>query len=94
MEILEFAKMFKVDIEIRYPDIDGNFMANITNLETKKDSILTHECGRGETPEIALRDYIEKISCKNVVFNAMNKDKRIDIIAPELSYTTEFDTGN
>ena len=80
MNIYEFADIIDRDIIIRrYSNQDNRFMAEFENSETKNNKsscVLKGSYGNGESPEEAIRDYIEEIQGKVLVFDAMGKDRQ------------------
>lgn len=85
MTLLELATLARTQIEVRAPDINGQWYACIEEAETKEDahsSILSTPVGRGYSPEVALRELSGQLKGKHLVINA-GVSSRIELSVPD-----------
>jgi hypothetical protein len=80
--IEELALILNEEIEIRFPDVNQNYMFSFKNAEIKERSMLVSTCGRGKSPDIARKNYMPEIAGKTLVFNAFDKERRREIVVP------------
>ena len=81
MKITELARTFDKKLTIHYPDMAGQWMADFYGAEVMQDGILSSDCGRGDSPDAALKDYVSKIAGKRMAFNAYT-DNRVELEIP------------
>ena len=81
VKITELSQVFDKKLRVLYPDVNGNWMANFDYGEVMDDGVLIGECGRGKSPDAALKDYASKIAGKRMVFNAYT-DQRVELEMP------------
>ena len=88
--IVDFSKEIGVEIEIKERDSRRlpKYYVKFQSCDVKDGIMLRGEHGNGNTISAAIKDYCIKISNKNLVFNAMNPEKRREIKAPSLFYKT------
>ena len=85
MTITELATLVDEELRIRWCSNMSYWIASFHGGETKKDSasgILTGESGRGNSTQDALRDYVNNLKGKVLVFNAMDKTRRKEFKVP------------
>jgi hypothetical protein len=82
MSIEELALILDEEIEIRFPDINQNYMFSFKNAEIKEGSMLVSTCGRGKTSDVAKKNYMPEIAGKILVFHAFDKERRREIVVP------------
>lgn len=58
------------------------FWAQLRGVEEKADGLLRSSHGNGDTPDDAIADYARQISGKTLVVDAMDPEKRKEIVAP------------
>lgn len=75
----KLAKSIGENLVLRYPDIDGNWMARIDGAEVRNGCILSSPCGHGNCPDYAAGYYLREISGQTIVLHAMSKDLRREI---------------
>lgn len=69
----------------RFPNQDGRWIAKFEDCDTKEkksDPVITGSYGEGNTPMLAISNYVSEIAGKILVFNAMS-DNRIEFVAPK-----------
>ena len=80
MNITEYADILNLNIEINYYHNQNNrWSANFGSSEIKDNSssaILKSEYGTGKSPREAIEDYLNLISGKVLVINAMSDNRR------------------
>lgn len=81
MKITEMSRTFDKKLNISYPDVNGKWMAEFTSGEVMDNGMLSSNCGRGDSPYAALKDYVRKIAGKRMAFNA-HTDRRIELEIP------------
>lgn len=82
MTLEELASSVNAQIEIRYPDIEGNYMCDLDDADVKEGSTLIGVCGRGKTPQAARADYIREIRGKRLVIRPFSHDRRHELTVP------------
>lgn len=82
MTIEELALIVNEGIEIRFPDVNQNYMFSFQDCDVKEGSCLIGTCGRGKTPDIARKNYLPEIAGKTLIFHAMSKERRREIVVP------------
>ena len=83
MNIYEFADVIGKNIEIiRFANQKGRTIARFERSEIKKNSMLYSEYGEGKTVNEAMKNYVDKIKGKTIVFNSMSDD-RIEYNVPD-----------
>lgn len=81
--LIQFADIINESVSIHSRHFSPRWYANFDYCETQEgDHLLKSECGNGETPMEALRDYAEKIRGKRLIFHATRKDMRREFIVP------------
>ena len=90
MTLCEFADVIGANLIIdRFPR--GEFICTLAILGSggrsvcavrKNESIIETECGRGSSPNIAIRDFIKTIQGKRIVFNAYHEKERKEFQVP------------
>lgn len=83
MKLEEIMILIGEKLEVRFPDIEGNYMFSFERGEISRGCVLESVTGRGKTPNEARADFIPKISGKTIVFHAMDKEKRREYKIPE-----------
>ena len=87
MKITEYADALGFEIIIRYyPNQSNRWSAQFDNCETKDSKESCTICGttgNGKTPDEAIRDYVESIRGKYLVFHALNLSKRREYEFPD-----------
>jgi hypothetical protein len=81
MKLEELAMVLGVQVEIRYPDIAGNYMCDLDDAEVKEPGCLVCACGRGKTPDAARADYVREIRGKRLVVRAFS-ERRHECMVP------------
>ena len=81
MKITELARVFDKKLRATYPDIHGKWWLSFQGGEVMGDGVLIGECGRGDTLDEALEDYVAQIAGKRMVFNAYT-DQRVELEIP------------
>jgi len=81
MTLRELAEFTQTQIEVLYPDTDGNWYAHLTHVEVREPGMLASVSGRGKTCEEALTDYCKRIAGQPLVARAM-QNNRIQFAAP------------
>ena len=79
MNLEDVAKVLGVEIRLRYPDIDGNWMCNFDDADEKSGCMLISITGRGRLPMDAMIDYWRQIQGKVLCFHATSKEFRREI---------------
>jgi len=86
MKFTEYCDIINCNIKITYYHNQKNrWSAAIEYADTKKTTssgVLEGTYGNGKNPEEAISDYIEKISGKLLVLNAMSKENRREYKVP------------
>jgi len=59
--IKDFATLYGLNVEFRYADINGKWMASYENCDVKDDSMAFGVVGRAFSPKEAIRDYMTHI---------------------------------
>jgi len=81
MKITELSQVFDKKLRVLYPDVSGNWMASFDYGEVMDGGVLIGVCGRGKSPDAALKDYVSQIAGKRMVFHAYT-DKRVELEIP------------
>lgn len=76
MTLEELADLMPIEIKVRYNPGNHKWMADLDGAEIKGNGVLCGACGYGVTPYEALRDYVEKIKGKILVFDAYSDQRR------------------
>lgn len=82
MTIEELALVSNQRLEVRFPDVDQNYMFRFANCEIKRGHVLITTCGRGKRLDVARKNYVEEIKGKTIVFDAMSKTDRREVVVP------------
>lgn len=84
MKITDYCDILNKEIKIiYYPNQNGRWSARIEFVEVLEGSLLVGSYGNSDTPYNAIKDYINKIKGKRIVFNAMMADKRQEFDVPK-----------
>ena len=84
MNIQDYCDILNIDLSIkRFHNQNNRWIANFYSCETMDGAALVSEYGNGCNPESALKDYINKIKGKRVVFYAMSEALRREYVVPE-----------
>jgi hypothetical protein len=76
------SKMVSAEIEIRFPDVNGNYMAQINGVSVKDGKFLSGKVGRADNPVGAMENYFDQIRGKRIVVNPAS-EMRIELNIPE-----------
>ena len=83
MTPIEYADIINTNIIITYYHNQSNrYSAHFESCEILKDGILNSAYGNSNNPIDALNNYISKIRGKRIVFYAMSKNHRKEMIVP------------
>lgn len=94
----EFAKRHNLTMKVveredwQISTGQSRFHAEFENAEIKVGNMLCGYYGNGNTSRTAIKDYFERIRGNVLVFHAMDKTKRKEILVPhnlELKWTAE-----
>ncbi|MFH2143070.1 MAG: hypothetical protein ABIJ97_11640 [Bacteroidota bacterium] len=81
MTIEEYCDVINVDLIVtRFHNQNERWIALFEHCEVKDGIMLVGVCGNAHTPQEAVRDYIQQIKGKKIVFNSMGKDRREFIV--------------
>lgn len=81
--IVNYADIINCHLNLIYRH-NANWICRFENCDVKQGSaILISEYGSGITPELAIRDYINKIKGKGIVLNASSKTLRREFVVPQ-----------
>jgi len=87
MKITEYADALGFEIDIKYYPNQGNrWSAQFANCETKDSKESSTICGTygdGKTPDEAIRNYVDRIRGKYLVFHALNPSRRREFEFPD-----------
>jgi hypothetical protein len=84
MTITELADIIQRQIIVTYyPNQSNRWAASFRHCEIKTGTHgLLSESGNGSSPEVAIKNYIESIKGKTMVFDAMDPQKRREFGVP------------
>ncbi|TSC88875.1 MAG: hypothetical protein G01um10143_772 [Parcubacteria group bacterium Gr01-1014_3] len=85
MTIFELAELIDADLVVTKTDENG-YYAKFEHGELTDGSILMSECGRGRSPNGAIREYIQKIRGQRLVIDAYKETRREFVIPVTLVY--------
>lgn len=88
MTITEYADSLNVDIEIIYYHNQNRYSAAFKGAEISDSGCLIGAYGNGSTPNDALKDYVDRIKGKSIVFNAYSDRRRTYEVPQSLSVKT------
>lgn len=84
MNIAEYCDVINKNIKVTYyHNQNTRWTACIERAEVKDGNFLTGMYGDGKTPYNAIENYIANIKGKTIVFDAYDKEKRIEYKVPE-----------
>lgn len=78
-KLQKFGMSLNLTIRCLFPDIEGNWMVSFESVEIKEDAILTSNCGRAKTVEVAAAEYLDAINGKRLIAHAMNETLRREV---------------
>ena len=82
MNIQDYCDILNVEIKLTYyPNQQGRWCARFDNAEIKCNGCLSSEYGDDISPTLEIKNYIEKIKGKTIVFYAMS-DERKEYVVP------------
>jgi len=77
MKLQEYCDTLNIEIRIiYYPNQDNRWSAAFNCCEVSEGSMLISQYGDGNSPDEAIREYINCIEGKKIVFNAGSDDSR------------------
>ena len=84
MRLTDYCDALNITLIVRYyPNQDNRWCAYFEDCEIKGPSTLTSAHGNGSLPSLAIRDYIEGLLGKTIVFNAMGGVARREFVFPK-----------
>ena len=81
MKITELAKLLDRKLEIRFPNVHGEWYASFHGGEIMSGGMLISEFGTGATPQGAISDYVRAIAGKRMAFG-VGTSNRIEFEIP------------
>jgi len=83
MNIMEYADVLNLEISLTYyPNQDGRWCARFERGEIMEGGCLVGAHGNGQSPTLAIVDYVEQIKGKKMAFNSMS-DRRSEFEIPK-----------
>jgi hypothetical protein len=81
LNIYEFADEINKELIItRYAQQNGRFVADFEYAEIKDDGMLVSIYGEGQSPTEALNDYVDQISGRTLVFDAVGNERQEHLV--------------
>lgn len=83
MNLYDYCDAINADIEVHYCNHrNPRWYASLKHCEIKCDGVLIGVLGDGDTSEEAIKDMVNKINGKQIVFDAYNKKYRREFDVP------------
>lgn len=88
MTLQELATLLDTQIKILYPNVNGEYYAELESVEIMDGGCLVGSFGAGVTPEIAMQNYVNEIKGERIAYKSFT-DERREFQIPETLTTTE-----
>jgi hypothetical protein len=73
-----------------YPNQNRRFSASFKHIEVKEGAMLASAYGNGETPELAVKDYVNKIRGKRIIKNAYLDNRQEFDVPKKITHEEPF----